>query len=197
MTGLSELEVQGVGIMPDRGDHVMILREKGKQRLLVIGIGPTEAASIAMAHEGIKTPRPLTHDLTMQLLFRLRGKLERSIIHDVRDDAYIGQIDVSTDCGVLEIDCRSSDAVALALRANAPIFASEHVLDIASVHESELVLNTPGIWHESLDDDDDDADDDDHDDDDDEDLDDDDMFDDDDAFADDDDETWNDDDDAS
>src|SRR5690606_23853694 len=103
----------------------------------VIAIGLAEATAIALSLEGMTPARPLTHDLMASLIARLQARLQRVVIHDLRNDTYIGQLDVATERGVMEIDARSSDAIALAIRAGAPIFVSESVLEAAAIVEAE------------------------------------------------------------
>lgn len=115
-------------------DHLMILKEVDGDRVLAISIGPSEATSMAVALENIQMPRPMSHDLILNIIARLQAELVSVSIHDLRDDMFIGQLDLRTERGILEIDCRSSDAVALAIRAGVPIYASEHVLEAAAVN---------------------------------------------------------------
>lgn len=122
-----------VGVVQETGEHLMVLREDEGERVLVIGIGQVEASAIAMALEQVEPARPLTHDLTVNIIHRLQARLERVIIHDLRESTFIGQLDLGTERGVLEVDCRASDAVALAVRVGAPIYASESVMEAAAI----------------------------------------------------------------
>lgn len=131
------MRVISVGLLENEAANVVVLQEKGGKRLLVIAIGLAEAAAIALPVEGIDPPRPLTHDLVMSLLQRLRARIAGVVIHDLRDDTYIGQIDLETSNGIMEIDARSSDAIALAVRARAPIYATEDVLATAALTAEE------------------------------------------------------------
>lgn len=132
-----EMKIVSVGIVDGDSGNVVILREKDGKRMLVIAIGIAEATAIALSLEGIKPVRPLTHDLMATIIQRQQSKLQRAIIHDLRDDTYIGQIDLETEHGVMEIDCRPSDAIALAVRARAPIYVTESVLEAAAITEEE------------------------------------------------------------
>lgn len=140
------MELAGVGVAAGpggSGEHILILKERNGERALVMGIGAGEAASIAVAAQRLRPPRPLTHDLTLHLLSRLQARLKRAVIHDMRDGAFIAQLDVDTPGGVIEVDCRPSDAVALALRAGIPILCADTVLDVAGVRADELGTAPP------------------------------------------------------
>lgn len=132
-----EMRIVSVGLMESEAANVVVLQEKGGNRVLVISIGLAEATAIALPVEGIEPPRPLTHDLVMTLLQRLQARITSVVIHDLRDDTYIGQIDLETENGVMEIDARSSDAIALAVRARAPIYVTESVLEAAALTAEE------------------------------------------------------------
>lgn len=132
-----EMDIVSVGMLESEVANVVVLREKSGNRVLVISIGLAEATAIALPVEGIDPPRPLTHDLVMNLLQRLQARVSSVIIHDLRDDTYIGQIDLDTENGIMEIDARSSDAIALAVRAQVPIYATESVLESASLTVEE------------------------------------------------------------
>ncbi|MDI3316195.1 MAG: bifunctional nuclease family protein [Bacillota bacterium] len=128
-----EMVVLNVGALNGEPDqHLMLLQEVKGNRLLAINIGSAEAASIALALREIEVPRPQTHDLLATLIRRLQARLIRVIIHDLRDDTFYAQLDLDTEQGVQEIDCRPSDAVALAARTGAPILVSEAVLEKAA-----------------------------------------------------------------
>ena len=128
-----QMKLISIAKLGDGEDHLMILKEVDGERVLAISIGTSEAAAMAVALEKIRTPRPMSHDLMATLIRRLQAELMSVVIHDLRDDMFIGQLDLKTAQGIQEIDCRSSDAVALALRLGAPIYASESVLEAAAV----------------------------------------------------------------
>lgn len=132
-----EMEIVGVDVIDGESGNVVVLKEKGGRRVLIIAIGLAEATAIALSLEGMTPARPLTHDLMASMIARLQARLQRVVIHDLRNDTYIGQLDVATEHGVMEIDARSSDAIALAIRAEAPIFVTESVLEAAAIVEEE------------------------------------------------------------
>lgn len=137
---VKEMVLAFIGIVPDSGERLMGLKEKEGDRALVMGIGPAEAAAIAMGAGKVKARRPLTHDLIMDLLRRLDIDVRRVVIHDLKDEAFVAVLDLDTLKGVQEIDCRPSDGVAIAVRTSAPIYAGEGVLERAGVDIDELPL---------------------------------------------------------
>ncbi|MBX6377869.1 MAG: bifunctional nuclease family protein [Clostridia bacterium] len=128
-----QMQLVSVGMVGGTDDHLMVLKEAGGNRLLVISIGVMEATAIAVAVEGIEPPRPMTHDLLAAVIRRLQAELTRVVIHDLRNETFIGQLDLRTEKGVIEVDCRPSDAVALAVRTGAPIYVTEGVLEAAAI----------------------------------------------------------------
>jgi bifunctional DNase/RNase len=127
------MQVYSVGQVQGSQEHLLILREQDGNRLLPISIGLYEATAIAVGAEGIHMPRPMTHDLLATVIARLQGDLKRVVIHDLRDETFICQLEIGTEKGIIEVDCRPSDAVAVALRTECPIFVTEEVLAQAAV----------------------------------------------------------------
>ncbi len=115
------------------GAFALLLKEVEGNRRLPILIGTFEAQAIALELENIHPPRPLTHDLLKILLDNLGATLINVVITELRDNTFFAKIVLEVSALTNEIDCRPSDAIALALRANAPIFVSESVLDSAGV----------------------------------------------------------------
>ena len=113
--------------------YVVTLEEADGSRLIPIWIGISEGASIAMVLEGEKFKRPLTHDLTVNLIKALGGSLEKIIISDLKENAYYATLILKQGERSLEIDSRPSDAIALAVRTGAPIFVEEKVLALCPV----------------------------------------------------------------
>ena len=132
-----EMKVVSVGTLEGDAGNVVVLKEKDGKRMLMIQVGLPEATAIALPLEGVTPARPLTHDLMTRVMQRLQARLVRVVIHDLRDDTYIGQIDVDTPHGVMEIDARPSDCIALALRNRVPIYVTESVLEAAALTEEE------------------------------------------------------------
>jgi bifunctional DNase/RNase len=123
-----------VGIELERPPNIpcLLLREaQGKGRVLPIFIGSPEATAIAFALEEVETPRPMTHDLLKDVLEELGARLERVVVSDLRDATFYADLVVSMAGDIHTISARPSDAVALAVRFGAPVYAEEGVLDEA------------------------------------------------------------------
>jgi hypothetical protein len=132
-----ELEVVGVRIEMPSNTPVVLLREKDGDRYLPIWVGTAEASAIAFGQQGVVPPRPLTHDLIGNVLTALGRRLEQVRIIDVRDNIFYAEL--ALDGGVT-VASRSSDAIALALRAGCPILGADSVLEAGSMpvpHEDE------------------------------------------------------------
>jgi len=105
---------------------VLLVNQEGTQ-VLPIWVGPFEAQAIALAMQGILTPRPLTHDLIRSLFDKLDLKLERVLVQDIREGTYYAELYLNQGEKEIVIDARPSDAIALALRTNAPMYITEKV----------------------------------------------------------------------
>ena len=130
---MKELRVASLGVDKTASTPVVILKEKDGERLLPIWIGPGEASAIAMEMAGIHLARPLTHDLFSAVVRALGGELVRVLITKVIDNTYFASLVFHRDGEYVSIDSRPSDAIALAVRAQVPIFADESVLDKAGI----------------------------------------------------------------
>jgi bifunctional DNase/RNase len=130
-----QVDILGLSTSPASGGaYALILREMGGNRRLPIIIGAFEAQSIALEMEGIKPPRPLTHDLMKTIIDRMGVSLSEVVVHELRDGTFYAKISLDSQ----EIDSRPSDAIALAVRYSVPIYVSEKVMEEASfVPESE------------------------------------------------------------
>ena len=131
--GMREMIVESVRVHMLSSQHVVILREAGRERYLPIWIGSWEAQSIAMKLQGIEPERPLTHDLLASILEDLDISVHRIVVSDLADETYRARIILGRGAEAHEIDARPSDAIALAVRTAVPIFATESVLDRAGV----------------------------------------------------------------
>ena len=121
-------------LMVDSSSHVPILILSGKDtsRFLPIWIGLFEANAIATALEGRESPRPMTHDLALNLIESMQGSLVRILINDLAENTFYAKLIVDVHGEELLVDSRPSDAVALAVRAGVPIWVSEDVVQRAS-----------------------------------------------------------------
>jgi len=124
-----EVEVLGVGAEPLSQQPYVVMREKAGRGVVEMFIGTSEAQAIALALNRQTTPRPLTHDLMFSLMKALQARLRQVLIHDLKENTYYAQIWVQTREGEeIYLDSRPSDAIALALRAGAPIFVRPFLL---------------------------------------------------------------------
>jgi bifunctional DNase/RNase len=134
------MELLGVRVELPANTPVVMLREEGEgARVLPILIGGAEASAIHTALEGIVPPRPLTHDLAVTVIQSLGATLERVLITEVRDHTFYAELHLRTPSGQTVVSSRPSDAIALAVRVSAPIFAEEALLDEAAVAAPEAV----------------------------------------------------------
>jgi len=126
-----EVRVNGIFLTQSQASGI-ILKEKEGNRTLPIVIGEYEAQSIALALEDLKPPRPITHDLTVNLLDSIGVTIESVIISELKENTYYAIIRIQKDMETMEIDARPSDAIALAVRLGTNIFVNETVMDQAA-----------------------------------------------------------------
>lgn len=124
-----EVSIARIGIDASTSTFVVILREKGGERVVPIWIGKPEAESIVMHIHNIKHSRPLTHDLCRNILVGVGATLRRVQITHVENSTYFAELHVESSGAVSVIDARPSDSIAIALRLNAPIYAAEALLN--------------------------------------------------------------------
>jgi hypothetical protein len=125
------MEIKGLMLDPTSNVPIVILRDEAARIFLPIWIGVFEANAIALRLESVETPRPMTHDLLRSTIETIGAKVSKIVISDLRDNTFYAQIHVQTNGTAVEIDARPSDAIALALRTEAPIFVLQPVLDKA------------------------------------------------------------------
>lgn len=128
-----EMIIDSIRVSLMNYQRVVILKEKSAERYLPIWIGPAEADAIAVKLQGVTVPRPLTHDLLYSIIDALGATVNSIIISDLKSDTFYARIILNVDGGQMEVDSRPSDALALAVRAEAPIYAEEIVLDKAGI----------------------------------------------------------------
>jgi bifunctional DNase/RNase len=127
------LSLAGVRVELPTTQPIVLLKEDEGERYLPIWIGAAEAAAIAFALQGVVTPRPMTHDLMKNLLDEVGAQVQRIEITELREGTYFANINMRMNGNAYEISARPSDAIALAVRVEAPIFADEEVLTDASI----------------------------------------------------------------
>ena len=135
-----EMTVESIRVSLVNYQRVLILKEKNTDRYLPIWIGPAEADSIAYELQKVSVARPLTHDLMKSIIGELGAQVTSIIINDLANDTFFARIIMDAGGRYLEVDSRPSDAVALAVRVSAPIFAAESVLDKAGIVMEPEVL---------------------------------------------------------
>ena len=126
-----EMTIKGLMVDPITNMPIVILRDQEGQRVLPIWVGIFEANAIALQIENVTTQRPMTHDLLRNVIADLKATVERIVVCDVQDNTFYALIYVTRNGESMAIDARPSDAIALALRARAPIFVEEKVIDHA------------------------------------------------------------------
>ena len=149
-----EMSIKGLMVDPITNMPIIILRDKEGQKVLPIWVGIFEANAIALQIEKIATPRPMTHDLLKSVVTNMSARVEKVVITDLKDNTFYALIFLSHDGKVLPIDSRPSDAIALALRTESPIFVNSDVIEKAKstdlskdAGESERIRK----WLENLD----------------------------------------------
>ena len=127
----SEMVIKGLMVDPVTNMPIVILRDKDGERVLPIWVGIFEANAIALQIENVATPRPMTHDLLRNVIRDLNGTVQKIVVSDLKDTTFYALIYLQIGDESVAIDARPSDAIALALRTQAPIFVEEHVIDSA------------------------------------------------------------------
>ncbi len=143
-----EMFVGGLVLDPNTQAPVVILKDESGNISLPIWIGIAEATSIASSIKQLNMARPLTHDLMNDIFVQMGISVDRIIITDLKDSTYFAEIIISRGDQVLIVDARPSDAIALALRATAPIFVAEKVLELAKVALDHLPGTTSSASNE-------------------------------------------------
>ena len=134
-----EVAVDSVQASLISNTRVVLLRQKGTERFLPILVGPFEAEAIAIRMGKTKPPRPLTHDLLQSMISTLGAAISYILVNDLSNGTFYARIMLETNGGRLDVDSRPSDAIALAVRANVPIYVAEEVMREASITPSPAV----------------------------------------------------------
>ena len=128
-----EMSVEFVRVSMQNYNRVVILKEKESDRYLLIWIGPAEAEAIAMRLGDVQPPRPQTHDLLRNVIDALDAQVSYVLVNDLNNDTFYARIVLDANGRTVEVDSRTSDAIALAVRSQVPIYADESVLERAGI----------------------------------------------------------------
>jgi bifunctional DNase/RNase len=131
-----EMTIKGLMVDPITNMPIIVLRDEDGQRILPIWVGVFEANAIALQIENVQTPRPMTHDLLKNIIEDLAATVERIVVSELRENTFYARIHLHSPSGSVIVDARPSDAIALALRTQAPIFVEEDVIQGARSVES-------------------------------------------------------------
>ena len=142
---MQQMQIYGVSFDMVGKQPIVLLKTVDGNKFLPIWIGHPEAAAILMKLQGASTPRPMTHDLLSDLLEQLDAKCERVSVTELRDNTFYASITVSVNGSEIEIDSRPSDALALAVRVSAPIFAAEEVIEESAIEFEHEVEDTEEV----------------------------------------------------
>lgn len=148
---VQRMTVRGLTLDPVTNAPIVILKAEGGTRLLPIWIGLFEANAIALVMEKITTARPMTHDLLKNLADLLGARMQRAVVDSLRDNTYYASVYLLSGGEERRLDARPSDAIALALRAGAPIFVTQEVLSRSREVEILEDLGEPEQWRQWLD----------------------------------------------
>ena len=148
-----EMKIRGLMMDPVTNMPIVILKDTGGDAVLPIWVGIYEANAIALEIEKVTTPRPMTHDLLKNLLVGLEASVRKVVVNELRDDTFFAIIWVERDGQIISIDSRPSDALALALRVDCPIFVEDEVLKtsrMASAVSDRVSQEELRKWLENL-----------------------------------------------
>ena len=149
-----EMIIKGLMLDPTTKMPIVILRDNKGDNVLPIWVGSPEANAIALQIENVATPRPMTHDLLRNVIKDLKGKVQKIVVCDLKENTFYAMIHLLVNGEEVAIDSRPSDAIALAVRVKAPIFVEESVMSEAKKSElgpENVDQEQLGEWLESLD----------------------------------------------
>jgi bifunctional DNase/RNase len=156
-----EVKIRGLVLDPSTNMPIVILKDMASDMVMPIWVGIFEANAIAVEFEKLAAPRPMTHDLSQNLIHALNGQLERVVISELKDDTFYSILWIKQGGEQVAVDARPSDALALALRADCPIYVSEQVFASAKLSTAAAAQTPEGPsaeqlknWLEGLNDDD-------------------------------------------
>lgn len=131
-----EVRIRGLMMDPATNMPIVVLKDVSSETVMPIWVGIFEANAIAIEIEKVAAPRPMTHDMTRNLIQNLNAQLERVVINALKEDTFFALLWLRQGEDVLTIDARPSDAIALALRADCPIYVAEEVMRAAKLNTS-------------------------------------------------------------
>ncbi len=137
---IQQMKVRGLMFDPYNNAYIVVLRDEDNAEMLPIWVGKSEASAISFALEQVTAPRPMTHDLMKAMLDAVDAKVISIVVSDLNDNTYYAKIHLMYEDSEYSVDSRPSDAIALALRAKAPIFAAESVIRKQTSDELEQWL---------------------------------------------------------
>ena len=151
-----EMKIRGLLMDPVTNTPIVILRDSGSETVLPIWVGVYEANAIALEIEKVSTPRPMTHDLIKNVLAGLDARVHKVVVTELKDDTFYAVIWMEREGKIISVDSRPSDALALALRVDCPIFVEEEVLKTSkkATASSETTSEELRKWLEGLNDED-------------------------------------------
>jgi bifunctional DNase/RNase len=151
-----EMKIRGLLMDPVTNTPIVILRDSGNETVLPIWVGVYEANAIALEIEKVSTPRPMTHDLIKNVLAGLDARVHKVVVTELKEDTFYAVIWMERDGKIISVDSRPSDALALALRVDCPIFVEEEVLKTSkkAATASETTSEELRKWLEGLNDED-------------------------------------------
>lgn len=139
-----EVTIDSIRVSLMSQHRIVVLKEENGNRFLPIWIGPFEADAITLQLQGVDAPRPLTHDLLKTVIQTLGGEVQHVLISDLEKNTYYARIVLDVNGDTLEIDSRPSDAIALSVRVNAPVYVADEVMDQAGLLPEEELSLTEG-----------------------------------------------------
>jgi hypothetical protein len=152
-----EMKIRGLMMDPVTNMPIVVLKDVGGDAILPIWVGVYEANAIALEIEKVTTPRPMTHDLLKNVLTSLDAQVHKVVVSDLKEDTFFAVIWLQSEGGAISIDSRPSDALALALRVDCPIFVEEEVLKssrLANAVNDRISSEELRKWLENLNDED-------------------------------------------
>jgi uncharacterized protein len=145
---MQEMVIYGVSFDMVGKQPIVLLKTQDGNRFLPIWIGHPEAAAILMKLQGATTPRPMTHDLFTDMLSQLDAKVVRIAVTELRENTFYAMITISLNGSEIEVDSRPSDAIALAVRSDAPIFAADSVIEESAIEFEHEDVNEEEVVEE-------------------------------------------------